>query len=300
MSQHFARTGPMPLVSPTGHTPPIQFIGLECSLTAGLHRLDDHGGFDGALLSVHLTNVQATEFVGSACMVAPGVAITAGHVVTHVDQGRERDSSLYPEAVGLHADGTLSAWLVRRTYVIPGTDAGILTLEPRTDVYSKDHISIFLMDVGLPMVGDQVVAVGLRGEDSYQHKDDGSVCVFADLYFSVGEVSRIYADGRDRVMMPGPCIEVVFDTLSGMSGGPVFNSDGHLIGINSTSMDGISWPSLLAPAIGQRICGTWPPHVWTSSSMSLAELSKEANIAHKDRVRFRMTPDGVKTIWNDG
>ena len=38
--------------------------------------------------------------------------------------------------------------------------------------------------------------------------------------------------------MPAPCIEVAMDTFSGMSGGPVANDDGYVIGVVSSAFDG--------------------------------------------------------------
>lgn len=46
---------------------------------------------------------------------------------------------------------------------------------------------------------------------------------------------RGYPHGRDRVMLPWPVLEVDCPTWGGMSGGPVFDEHGHLIGLLCSS-----------------------------------------------------------------
>jgi hypothetical protein len=55
------------------------------------------------------------------------------------------------------------------------------------------------------------------------------------LFFS-GAVVECFPEGRDRVMMPGPCYQTSMHLHGGASGGPVFDSKtGRVCGINSTS-----------------------------------------------------------------
>ncbi|MDP9153700.1 MAG: serine protease [Pseudomonadota bacterium] len=54
--------------------------------------------------------------------------------------------------------------------------------------------------------------------------------------FYQGKVVECFPDGRDRVMMPGPCFQTSMHLHGGASGGPVFEPDtGRVCGINSTS-----------------------------------------------------------------
>lgn len=54
------------------------------------------------------------------------------------------------------------------------------------------------------------------------------------IKFYNGEIQEYLSQGRDNVMLPNPCYHTSINILGGASGGPVFNSDGHVIGINST------------------------------------------------------------------
>jgi S1-C subfamily serine protease len=53
-----------------------------------------------------------------------------------------------------------------------------------------------------------------------------------------GNVERHYPGGRDRVMLPGRCFQTSMAIHGGASGGPVFDTHGHVYAINSTSVDG--------------------------------------------------------------
>lgn len=87
-----------------------------------------------------------------------------------------------------------------------------------------------------PKVGDTVLAVGypeldirsMAGEDVARYLEEGMFGVY-------GKVTNIFPNGRDR-SHPTPVFEVEADWRPGMSGGPVFNSDGEVIGIVSYSL----------------------------------------------------------------
>lgn len=57
--------------------------------------------------------------------------------------------------------------------------------------------------------------------------------------FYAGAVVECFPDGRDRVMLPGPCYQTTMHLHGGASGGPVFDSQtGRVCGINCTSLSG--------------------------------------------------------------
>lgn len=64
----------------------------------------------------------------------------------------------------------------------------------------------------------------------------GSVRIFPKLYS--GKILEEHREGRDRIMLPGPCYRTDLGIEGGTSGGPVFDSNGHVFAINSTGIDG--------------------------------------------------------------
>jgi hypothetical protein len=77
--------------------------------------------------------------------------------------------------------------------------------------------------------------------------------------FYQGEVVKCFPDGRDRIMMPGPCFQTSMHLHGGASGGPVFEHDtGRVCGINSTSFSSatdVSFVSMIRGLLDIDIAG---------------------------------------------
>ena len=75
----------------------------------------------------------------------------------------------------------------------------------------------------------------------------------SDMYR--GRITKHYPEGRDRVMLPGPCYETDMEIKGGSSGGPVFisGSSGFVFGVNSTGMEPhcFSHVTSLAPLVSK-------------------------------------------------
>lgn len=97
-----------------------------------------------------------------------------------------------------------------------------------------------------PTVGERVLAVGypelafeaLREDEIAQYLREGMFGVY-------GTVTNLYPNGREKTR-PSPGFEVEANWPSGMSGGPVFNARGEVVGIVSSSLQ----PGDGAPGIG--------------------------------------------------
>jgi serine protease Do len=97
-----------------------------------------------------------------------------------------------------------------------------------------------------PSVGDRVMAVGYPELTCLQGADEKAAIVITErMYGAVGTISGLLPKGRGR-SYPWPTLEVEANWRSGMSGGPVFNEAGEVIGIVSSSVA----PSADMPGVG--------------------------------------------------
>lgn len=80
--------------------------------------------------------------------------------------------------------------------------------------------------------------------------------------FFAGVMGKNYPNGRDRVLMPGPCAETAMYVHGGASGGPVFNAQGEAFAVNSTGFEGsdTAFVTPVSQAVELlRLAGAFPP-----------------------------------------
>jgi len=68
-------------------------------------------------------------------------------------------------------------------------------------------------------------------------------------------------------------VMVLAETVGGMSGGPVFDADGFLIGILSAGMADVSYVSLIWPALVVKIPLSWPMVTKHIGSVALVHVA---------------------------
>lgn len=103
----------------------------------------------------------------------------------------------------------------------------------------------------VPSVGETVLAVGFP-ELNCQRLDDSSQRAFLTekMYGAYGKITAIHPRGRGKNQSaPTPVFEIECNWRQGMSGGPVFNSTGEVIGLISSAMalspNGVGWATCL-------------------------------------------------------
>lgn len=88
-----------------------------------------------------------------------------------------------------------------------------------------------------PEVGDRVMAIGYPELTCLQHEEPDKAMRFTErMYGAVGRVTSLLPQGRGT-SRPWPMIEIEAHWRSGMSGGPVFNEQGEVIGLVSFSLE---------------------------------------------------------------
>jgi hypothetical protein len=248
--------------------------------------------FEGAVLAIVFADTENYWILGSAVVVAPGIALCAAHVIeTHIDDMVQ--SKVDAVCFGI-ASGGAQAWKIVKITSIPGTDVSFLGLQCASALPPSRTFYRTSITTRLPAIGERIVIAGFRAsKKSFPRGDDPrEVFLAGSLTASSGKVQERYPQGRDKLLAPSPSIEIDCPAWGGMSGGPVFDSRGFLVGLISRSMETIDEPSpmlssLLWPILGQRFDGGWPI---SFEKKSLLELNR-AGMCLIDR------PDAVSVSY---
>ncbi len=212
--------------------------------------LRDWHCLEGLVLALHFKADNTGEVDGSAVLVAPGIALCATHVVKpRIEPIMRGDSA--PYAIGIASHGG-QIWMIRKISSDDGSDISILGLELRTALPPDGKFRQAYLSTRIPKIGENLWLVGLRASAAvFPLEADGGINLGAQMIVTKGTVSAHYLSGRDRSMAPFPCIQVDAKAWGGMSGGPVFDEEGYLIGLLSSSLgeDGPSCVCLVFPAL---------------------------------------------------
>lgn len=236
---------------------------------SGLRYVENREAFDGALLGMMFHQEGVYRSLGSAAMVAPGIALAASHVVEAA-----RDSLM--NGGGLvygHTKSNLMLWRIYQFTLLDNSDLAILLMEARSNLPEGNNLTQLKLTTRLPERGEPVFVCGIRPAAEHFLKVEGNFKFATGAYAATGQVLDVYPAGRDLSKMPWSSFAFECETVGGMSGGPVFDKYGHLVGLLSTGYDGqsLSFASLIGPAVAEKLSPIWPPGIHRPSS-SLSEM----------------------------
>ena len=135
-----------------------------------------------------------------------------------------------------------------------------LNLPMNTDTGERLPLPANRLALELPNVDDRLIAFGYE-EGEWQLDEDGGRTLSQTFTASTGFVANLHPTGRDRVILPTPCFQTSASFRSGMSGGPVINENGFVVGVISTGFEmtegeePISYATPVAPAMGISLPG---------------------------------------------
>jgi len=238
------------------------------------------GGF---LLHVGVLEDREDLFVhGSAVLVAPGVAIWAKHVFEQsLTAIKAQTAAIY---CGSITENGLELWQGTKLQLVDNSDLAILILKYVTFLPPGNGFRIAGMTARMPAVGARVAIAGFCSSDQVVSFSTEGVRVRGEVRLSLGSVTAQYPKGRGY-LLPGPWFEVACHTQHGVSGGPVFDESGRVVGILSSGLDGgPSYVSLLWPALLTPVKGGWPPDSH-APGIALADPGARCSIEYKDRLK---------------
>ncbi len=189
-----------------------------------------------SLVAISKETPAGTTVIGSGVMVARGLLLTATHVLDEF-----RGLGFGPVCMSFLPKGP-RVWLPYASTTVSGqskydpnhsvvSDISLVSCTLNSDAIPEEPLMLTPMRVALPLIRQRLWAFGFR------HQAISENIPLVTPFVSSGRVSGAFPYGRGE-RMPSPCIEVDMDTLGGMSGGPVVNDKGELIGIVSSSWEG--------------------------------------------------------------
>ncbi|HVT81503.1 MAG TPA: serine protease [Phycisphaerae bacterium] len=234
---------------------------------------------EGMVLAFGHIDESGSNVCGSGVMVAPGVLITATHV-TEVTAG------MTGMAFSFLPRRRMRLWSLRERHIMTrrlteptfdgpprvlASDVSLVSCELASDPCAKVPLRMAHLEVALPRRGERLWAVGYRETSRGETNGMTMLC-------SSGVVTQCHLQGRGS-HLPGPCVEVAMNTLGGMSGGPVFNAEGHVVGIVSSSFEaedslGPTFVSLIWPALVGQVTAPWPTGLWPGGEADLQAAQK--------------------------
>ncbi|MBL0745580.1 S1 family peptidase [Chryseolinea lacunae] len=211
-----------------------------------------------SVIAISAVEQQSFWPFGSGVMLMEGYAATARHNIiglyNHYNDyrkiGNDVTGTVTIRGVGLvavhnYGNGDVPAlWTIESAHFDALSDVAILRLSPRNDVAEKYHWKgCPKLNINPPRLNEVISAFGFTTFDESEFKSnlDHVILNFIskdqyDLWAAVkakGVVLNIFSKHRDRGMVSFPCFKTDADFKHGMSGGPIFDSNGNLVGIIS-------------------------------------------------------------------
>lgn len=257
--------------------------------------------YTGVLVAGDATDLvgHSLQPLGSAFFIAPFLVLTARHVIDEVSaqfHGCRIHEIVGDMKFGVdfsidHPRHGQMKWAVMGYGYTSTIDVVALWVELREPAELPADFAWELPTLSLAQARvDQ--AVNALGYPYSRHRLDeqGNAKVGLNPHESSGTIAAIHERNRDRVMLPYPCFESNAVIKGGMSGGPVFSGDGHVIGVVGSSFElgnsdepELSYFSAIWPTVGIELWHTAPPVTAAISPYLLQALVDAGTVRTVDR-----------------
>jgi hypothetical protein len=139
----------------------------------------------------------------------------------------------------------------------PFADVAVGVAAPMTNNKTKLPLTtpVVILDMKGVDVGTEVVTYAYP-KHSNTVDSNSQKLEFNATYYD-GYVKEYFPNGRDQVLLPGPCYQTSIHIHGGASGGPVSGPNGRVFGVNSTGIDStdISYVSRVSDILPLRVDG---------------------------------------------
>lgn len=259
--------------------------------------VDNWDVFQGSLVAVGFKYGDLVLVHGTAVIIGVGLALSAKHVFDpHFDALIRAEA--VPVCIGVRPGGVADIWHV---YAISSDDKGagdlqLLCLRLVSDLPSDRHFRTLRLTSRIPARGEDLTVVGYRFDEPapLQSAEGDPSVLSGHMYVSKGTAGEWSYPIHDQVLAPYPTIEVMSGSLGGMSGGAVFDLNGHVVGITTRGWqtDDQQGPTLAAwwmTGVFWRTKLTWPPGIYDAASI-LWDMPS-VNIVGRENVQLLDEPN---------
>ena len=268
--------------------------GLLIGVGTAIH-LD---GWGGCLTAEHVVDFLRTHLPEGGLNGAPTMEVDPslhGHAVLLLGIGIIYGMAKIPEwafapiiatcAASREIDDPMAALRGRRLFEISQDVARIQAIFAPSAPHPPQVLPLQLRG-WQPSIGEYVLAFGYPELKPSAEMSNFEIQAIVEdgLHCAYGQITRLFPGGRDSTN-PTPVFEVEANWPSGMSGGPVVNEQGNVIGIVSRSLA----PDGNLPGAGYAACLPWIPEI----SRLTPHLDKD-NPGH--RLGFAVLDDQEKLV----
>jgi len=230
--------------------------------------------------------------------------MTARHVIEDFAPAQPGAEHLICTQVVTNQGKTVLPLFVHGVYYSQPHDIAFLHLVPAGPM-PHDHVwECPKLDLLPPRAGSTIAAFGYP-KSRMQETVANHWEVRTDATTATGTVLEVHHEAVDRSFHPFPCFRTNARFDPGMSGGPVFNEEGHVCGIVCSNMppeeeDGahVSYVSTLWPSLGTMVDVPWEGRYPSGASYPVYEMAKARIIdaLNLDAVSVVVRGDGTQTV----
>jgi S1-C subfamily serine protease len=260
----------------------------------------DWSFFEGALLTVGLRIDGMHQILGTAVVVAPGLAVTATHVFDEHLPG-VRDGSIGLWCGGVASAG-LNVWEVSGVNFAPQSDIAFLSIRLVSELPEGRKIRKLPLSTRTVLPGDKVSVIGFR-IGPLESSEETSFLFSGQMFIAAGHVVETHPHMRDPLLMPYPTIEIACGAVGGMSGGAVIDDTGHVVGVLSKSFEtedhrGPSSASWIVGGLNRRVSISWPPGLYPENVHVLDIDHRILTIQGREHMKIIDDNNYQYVVWN--
>jgi len=226
------------------------------------------------------------ELVGTGFFIhSLGIFVTAGHVLREVlaqnaKGGLQQTHGLM--AIHLHRGCYYTRAVQTCSFHEKAEVAvGVLAQMAHKDTHEPLKNSVVRLTFASEVKGARVHTYAYPNTVIEYDSTEAHNHIYCSPAFYKGQITEVYPDGRDKVMLPYPCYETSMPIHGGASGGPVFNEQGHVFALNSTGypdVPDVSFISQLDEILSLSIPNICPAPGAPPGTFTIAEIIQQGQI----------------------